>query len=123
MDAWIKRESGKYEISFGDGEVDEEAGEESDTIAMEDARDETAVHPEDALLDQETARENSERVGLIFQAVSDDPELVELVEYIYQTGETRPRFVAQELGSTDEDINNRKRRFFRRMTQLQFPSG
>lgn len=123
MDAWINNEPGKYEIPFGDDEVDEEAGEQSDTIAIEDVRDETAVHPEEALVNQDAAQENSERVGLIFQAVSDDPELVELVEHIYQTGETRPRFAAQELGTTVEDINNRKKRFFRRMSQLQFPSG
>lgn len=123
MDAWINSEPGKHEIPFGDDDVDENASERSDTIAIEDARDEMAVHPEEDMMNRETAQENSERVGLIFQVVSDDPELVELVEYIYQTGETRPRFAAQELGTTVEDINNRKKRFFRRMSQLQFPSG
>lgn len=122
MDAWIKSEPGKYEISFGDDGEDEEAGERSDIIAIEDARDETAVHPEDALVDQETAQDVSEMVRNIFQAIDDDPELVELVEYILQSGEIRQRFVAPELGTTVENISNRKKRLRRYKSQIRRPS-
>lgn len=125
MDAWIKGETGKHEISFGDDEEDVEAGEKSGVPAIEDVKDDAAIQPEEALidseLDQETEQRNSELVGRIFQAVADDPQLVELVDYVSQTGEFRPRFVAADLSVPVDDINNRKKRFFRRLLQLQLP--
>lgn len=125
MDAWIKGETGKYEVSFGDDEDDVEVGEYSGVPAIEDVMDEDAVHPEEALIDselqQDVEQRNSELVGRIYQAVEDDPKLVELVDYVTQTGEFRPRFVAHGLGVPVDDINNRKKRFFRRLSQLKLP--
>ena len=125
MDAWVKGETGKHEVSFGDDEDDVESIEKSGVPAIEDVKDEAAIQPEEALIDleleQETKQRNSELVGRIFQAVADDPKLVELVDYVSQTGEIRPRFVAAGLGVPVDDINNRKKRFSRRLSQLQLP--
>lgn len=125
MDAWIKGETGKYEVSFGDDEDDVEAREYAGVPAIEDVKDEAAIQPEEALIDselqQDAEQRNSELVGRIFQAVADDPKLVELMDYVTQTGEFRPRFVATGLGVQVDDINNRKKRFFRRLSQLQLP--
>ncbi len=122
MDAWIKGKSGKHEVSFGNDEINEEAGEKNEVITIEEAEDKTSPKPEESVLDEESAQEVSDQVGLIFEAITGDAELVQLVEYISENGETRPRVVAQELGTTVANINNRKKRLLRRMSQRQLSS-
>jgi DNA-directed RNA polymerase specialized sigma24 family protein len=118
MDHWINSKFRKHEIPFADEDLNEEAGEKSDSIEVEDAEDIYATEPEVELLDKEKAQEISAEVSHLFEAISGDPELEQLVDNIMRTGEKRPRYVAEGMGTTVSDINNRKKRLYRHLRQL-----
>lgn len=115
MDHWINSKFRKHEIPFADEDLNEEAGEKSNSIEIEDAEDLYATEPEVELLDGESVQTASIAVKLIFDSISGDPELEELVDYIMRTGEVRPRLVAEGLSTTVDNVNNRKKRLFRHL--------
>ena len=57
----------------------------------------------------------AERVNALFQAVSGEQELEEVLEAIMNGCEPKPRYLAAELGVPVEDINNRLKRLRRRV--------
>ena len=63
---------------------------------------------------QEKKLLTAERVNALFQAVSDDRELEEVVEAIMNGCEPTPRHLAAELNVSVQDINNRLKRIRRR---------
>jgi hypothetical protein len=63
---------------------------------------------------QEKSLLTAERVNALFQAVSDDRELEEVVEAIMNGCEPTPRHLAAELNVSVQDINNRLKRLRRR---------
>ena len=63
---------------------------------------------------QEKSLLTAERVNALFQAVSDDRDLEEVVEAIMNGCEPTPRHLAAELNVSVQDINNRLKRLRRR---------
>ncbi len=120
MDAWIKRESGKHEISFGDDENEDDEINEGRTssVKMENTVDANSPQPETALLEKETAIAQSKVINRVFQAISGDTELEELFDAITETGSTKPRVIADYLKVEISEINNRKKRYYRRLAEL-----
>lgn len=82
------------------GERDEEEQEEKELAVQ-------PTHQEQRLL-------TTERVNTLFQAVSDDRELEEVLEAIMNGCEPTPRQLAAELNVSVQDINNRLKRLRRR---------
>lgn len=119
MDHWINSKFRKHEIPFADEDLNEEAGEKSNSIAIEDAEDLYATEPEVELLHGESRQNASITVKLLFESITGDLELEALVDYVMNTGETRPRFVAKSLGTTVENVNNRKKRLYRHLQGLK----
>lgn len=117
MDHWVNSKFRKHEIPFADEDLNEEAGEWSDSIEIDDAEDFYAAEPELELLDKENSRTASTKVKFIFEVINDDPDLEQLIDYMMQTGEKRPRFIAEGLGTKVDDINNRKKRLYRHLRQ------
>ena len=117
IDHWINSKFRKHEIPFADEDLNEEAGEKSDSIEVDNAEDLDAVEPEAELLNKESSRTASTKVKLIFEAISGDSELEQLVDYVMQTGEKRQRFIAEGIETTVDDINNRKKRLYRHLRQ------
>ncbi len=120
MDAWIKRESGKYEISFGDDEINK--GRVSVT-KIEDTADVNSPQPETALKEKEITILQSEVSNRVFQAISGDRELEELFDAITETGDTKPIILAGYLKVEIGEINNRKKRFQRRLSKIDPEQG
>lgn len=117
IDHWINSKFRKHEIPFADEDLNEEAGEKSNSIEVDNAEDLDAVEPEAELLNKESSRTASTKVKLIFEAISGDSELEQLVDYVMQTGEKRQRFIAEGIETTVDDINNRKKRLYRHLRQ------
>jgi DNA-directed RNA polymerase specialized sigma24 family protein len=65
-------------------------------------------NPEEHLL-------QAERVNALFQAVSGEQALEEVLEAVMNGCEPKPRYLAAELGVPVEDINNRLKRLRRRV--------
>lgn len=61
----------------------------------------------------------AERVSELFSAVSGDHELEEVLEAIMDGCEPKPQYLAQELGISVEEINNRIKRLRRRALKLE----
>jgi RNA polymerase sigma factor (sigma-70 family) len=78
--------------------------------------------PEQALLTKETTQERKEfleqRVDAIFQAVSGEEDLEEVLEAVMGGCDPRPRFVAEHLGVEARDIYNRRKRIRRRVSEF-----
>jgi DNA-directed RNA polymerase specialized sigma24 family protein len=117
MDHWVNSKFRKHEIPFADEDLNKEAGEKSDSIEIEDAEDLYSPEPEVELLNKENTQAASTIVELIFESITGDSELEQLVDYMMQTGEKRPRFIAEGMGTTIDDINNRKKRLYRHLRQ------
>jgi DNA-directed RNA polymerase specialized sigma24 family protein len=117
MDHWINSKFRKHEIPFADEDLNEEAGEKSNSIEVEDAEDLYAIEPEVELIEKEDGKDAPIKTNLIFEAIAHDPELEQLVDYIMRTSEMRPRIVANDLNTTVDDINNRKKRLYRHLRQ------
>jgi hypothetical protein len=98
IDAWATSALSRYEILAR--ERDKEDQEEK----------ELTVQP----ATQEKSLLTAERVNALFQAVSDDRELEEVVEAIMNGCEPTPRHLAAELNVSVQDINNRLKRLRRR---------
>ncbi len=76
-------------------------------------------NPEDQILQEEEAKLASRQVGLLFQAVEDEPELEQVLDAAMKVSDPRPRFIAAELGVPVDDIYNRVRRLRRRFYALE----
>lgn len=125
MNAWINRESGKYEISFGDDENEDDEINKSraSAIKIEDTADVNSPQPEIALKEKETTTLQSEVINRVFQAISGDTELEELFDAITETGDTKPIILADYLKVEIGEINNRKKRFQRRLSKIDLEQG
>jgi len=121
MDAWIKRESGKYEMSFGDDQSENDEPHDLDNagvMKIENTRDINSLQPETVLLEKEVSVEQSKVINRVFQAMSGDIELEELFDAITETGSTKPSVLADHLKVEINEINNLKKRFNRRLANL-----
>ncbi|MBM3181708.1 MAG: hypothetical protein FJZ86_15365 [Chloroflexi bacterium] len=123
MDAWIKRESGKNEISFGDDENEDNEINHASAIKIEDTIDVNSPQPEMALKEKEIIILQSEVISRVFQAISGDKELEELFDAITETGGTKPIILADYLKIEIGEINNRKKRFQRRLSKIDPEQG
>ncbi len=75
------------------------------------------LSPETLIIQQE---EVQEKANAAYEAVSGEPELEQLLEAIIDSGgETRPRYLAEWIGTSVKDINNRKKRFLNRMIAIR----
>lgn len=78
--------------------------------------------PQEVLLakeaEEEARKRIERRVNELFQAVSEDRELEEVVEAVLNDCEPKARYLADELGVPVEDIYNRLRRLRRRASKL-----
>lgn len=119
MDAWIKGESGKYEVSFGE---DENKGHSS-LVKIEDTVDVNSAQPQTALKEKEIATLQSEVINRVFQAVSGDVELEELFDAITETGSAKPIILADYLKVEIDEIYNRKKRFQRLIDKIDKKTG
>ena len=88
---------------------------ETQALAGEDKAERVGIgaaspppNPEEQLL-------QAERVNTLFQAVSGEQELEEVLEAVMNGCEPKPRYLAAELGVPVENINNRLKRLRRRV--------
>lgn len=72
-------------------------------------------NPEQALLQKQVAQQ---RVGLLFQAADDDPDLQSVVEAMLDGCPPKPQALADELHVSVEDIYRRLRKLRRRVAKL-----
>ena len=113
-----------YEVAILEGDDDEEL---SDRVVYHASKVSTLAttgssSPEEVLLEKEAeekAKEQIEqRINLLFQAVSGEPELEEVLEAIMNGCEPKPRHLAAEIGVPVEDVYNRRKRIRRRVSKL-----
>jgi DNA-directed RNA polymerase specialized sigma24 family protein len=99
MDAWIRRESGKHEISFAtdvnEGDTSDEV--ESFSVKLDNTIDVGSPQPERALLEKEAALAHSEVINRLFQVMSKETELEDLFDAITETGSQKPSILAEYL--------------------------
>jgi len=69
---------------------------------------------ENELLKAEREREINESIDLIFEAVADDRGVEEIIIAILDGCEPKPRFLAERLGITVAEVNNRVKRLRRK---------
>jgi len=119
MDAWIKRESGKQEVSFGDDNQEDLSNRnDSFSIEIDVLIDKNSPQPETVLLEEETTITRSKAINQVFQAVAGDTELEELIDAIIETGSSKPAVIANYMHLEISEINNRKKRFQRRLDKI-----
>ena len=70
-------------------------------------------NPVDVVLHQAKQEEDKKRLAPFFEAAAEFPELAEIVEAVMNGCELKPRYLAEELGTTTADINNRLKRLRR----------
>jgi len=113
-----------YEVAILEGDEDEEL---SDRVVYHASKVSTLAttgssSPEEVLLEREAEKEAKERieqrVNVLFQAVSGEPELEEVFEAIINGCEPKPRHLAAEIDVPVEDIYNRRKRIRRRVSKL-----
>lgn len=115
IDALAKSAPHRYEMP-----LDEEGGEqlkdkrEHHAIEVDILEDMRSLDPETILLEKEKTKHERERVDALFEAVSGEAELEEVLEAVWNGCEPKPRYVAEALGTSVNDINNRLRRLRRR---------
>jgi hypothetical protein len=122
IDALAKSASHRREAPFVVGREDEEGAEEDlrdraeyRAIACGALGDAESVNPEVAVLDEVEIRQ---KVDALFEAVGGEPKLEEVLQAILDGCEPKPRYLAEALGVSVKDINNRMRRLLRRATTL-----
>ena len=69
--------------------------------------------PVDVILRQESQEEIAKKLAPIYEAAGEVPELGEIVEAILDGCEPKPRYLAEVIGTTRADINNRLKRLRR----------
>ena len=117
MDAWIKSASGQHEIAFADDETPESNGDMV-TPRLDDVPDDKKGSPEAILIVKQASQKQEEVLSRVYQAIVDDPELVELFDVIIKIGDSRPRILADTIKTDTSDINNRKKRWIRRISEI-----
>lgn len=118
MDAWIKRKSGKYEISFESEQQEEDKTNLRKMVTINNYVDSGSPQPEKIIEEKEIEDLQSEKISRAFQAISGDKELEELFDAITETGDTKPTILAEYLKVEVEEVNNRKKRFQRRLSKI-----
>jgi len=115
IDALAKSAPHRYDMP-----LDEEGGEhlrdksEHHATEVDILGDMRSLDPETILLEKEKTNHARERVDALFEAVSGEAELEEVLEAVLNGCEPKPRYVAEALGTSVNDINNRLRRLRRR---------
>lgn len=115
IDALATSASHRYDMP-----LDEEGGEqfkdkkEHHAIEVDILEGMRSLDPETIFLEKEKTRHERERVDALFEAVSGEAELEEVLEAVLYGCEPKPRYIAEELGTSVEDIYNRLRRLRRR---------
>lgn len=87
----------------------------SGSLSQSRSDDET---PLEILLGKERRLEAKEQLSALFEEISDDPELEELVEAIWDGCRPEPRFLAEYLSVPVKNINNRNKRLHRRVEKV-----
>lgn len=116
----------RYEMAIPENDDDEEAVDRMEYRVIKaegfGATGTGSFSSEEALLRREAEKtikaRMEQRTNMLFQAVSGDLELGQMLEVIMNGCEPKPRFLAAELGVPVENIYNRKRRLQRRVAKL-----
>lgn len=124
MDHLYHSAAHQHEVAIPESDDDEQFLEkvEYQASSIESSGTAELSDPEEVLLErevEEAAKEQMERrANMIFNAVSGEPELEEVVEAIINGCEPKPRYLAAEIGVPVEDIYNRRKRIRRRVSKL-----
>lgn len=90
-------------------------------VSVLDLEEVAVVHtldPLEILVEQEAWTQKKRRVEQLFQAVEGEPELEQVLRLIISGCESKPRYLASELGVPVGEINNRLKRLRRRALRL-----
>jgi RNA polymerase sigma factor (sigma-70 family) len=116
----------RYEEAIPEDDEDEEAVDRMEYRAIKaggyGAAGTGSKSPEETLLRRETEKDYKEqmeqRANMLFQAVSGDSELEEMLQAIMDGCEPQARHLAAELGVSVENIYNRNKRLQRHVAKL-----
>ena len=75
-------------------------------------------NPQTVLLEKEAAAERTLKANSLLEAIDGEAELEELYQEI-EKGYDKPRYLAEQLNTSIEDINNRLKRLRRRAKALE----
>jgi DNA-directed RNA polymerase specialized sigma24 family protein len=119
LDALAKSAAHRYEITIPDGEEEEGS---SDRIEYRASKIDILATvgssgPEELVLEMEAREHKEQEVGALFQAVSGESELEEVLEAIMDGCEPKPQALAAKLGVPVKEINNRVKRLRRRASK------
>lgn len=107
IDALMKSDEHKHEQD----EIDVD-GEES-TATVPSSTIDHLQDPVNILLDKVEEEEIAKKLAPLYEATDEVPELAEIIDAVIDGTELKPRFLAEKLGTTVEDINNRLKRLRR----------
>lgn len=99
-------------------DLPEEDGDGVPASALTSAQDTYSCDPLLVMLEQEKNEKDKELLASIIAAADSDPELLEVLDALMDGCEPKPRFLAAKLGTSTEDINNRRRRLRRLALRL-----
>lgn len=117
VDALLKSSARRFEV----GVLDENQGD-ADYFLSSRMVDDDVLHnkhpetPEEILIRREDEKANA---NSLFQMAAEDPELGAIVESVMDGCEPEPRYLAEYLNISVDDVYNRMKRFRRRIRPLR----
>lgn len=117
IDALAKSAAHRREESLEpDWQVVEEGTGPEEQPALQAGRSsaDPSVDAEAVLIEAEDTLSAGKKVGALFDAIDGDQELEEVVQAVLDGCEPKPRYLAEHLGLSVEEINNRVKRLRRR---------
>jgi len=111
-----KSASARHERVIYDESILEEEPESQDSEQREAIERAGVPSAEDEALRRERAALASKMVGAVLTLVEDDPELLEMIEVMMDDCPYKPQSLAERLGVSVKNINNRQKRLRRHLT-------
>lgn len=81
--------------------------------------DSVGANPEDVVIAQEEEKEAEEFIDVLCQNIQGEPELEQIIDALLNGCESKPRFIADELGISAQEARNRVDRLHRRALRLR----
>ena len=86
---------------------------EMELLEEEAIEDRQAITPENALIEKQHQETVSQRISALYEAADNDADLLRVMDTMIDTGEHRPRFLAEKLNTEIKDIYNLLKRLRR----------
>lgn len=121
VDALYNSAPNLHEISVSSGSSEDDSDDSTlpSQPGIDDFASPPSTNPANILLKKESTEWAAQRINALFAAVSGEPELQQVLSAMMDGCEPKPRYLAEELGVSTIEINNRLKRLRRHALKLE----